>query len=153
MDNQLLVEPSLISFLINESIYLIDEKEVIDEEEKETLIGKNIFNKDFIIYLNHVEFKETEILEPFLEKILQAVNISFNDVQIFDIKDFNIKLVRESDVKHCIVFGDTFKSLDKYLFEASHNLKCMFVDGLNQINEDIKLKKQLWTALKLMFNK
>jgi len=152
MDNQLLVEPSLISFFFNESVYIIDEKEVIQDEEKETTIEKNIFNKDFLIYLNQIEF--SEILEIFLVKILQAVNIRMNDVQIIDIKEFDLKLVKVSEVKNCIIFGETLdKSLIKYTFDASSNLKCMFADGLRQINEDVILKKQLWTALKLMFNK
>jgi len=154
MDNQLLVEPSLISFFINERVYIIDENEVIQEEAIETIVDNNVFNKDFIIYLNYIEFKEIEILKIFLEKILQAVNISLNGVQIFDTKEFDLKLIQESNVKYCIVFGEPLiKNLDKYTIVTSDNLIYIFADGLNKINEEVKLKKQLWTALKQMFNK
>ena len=143
-----------LSYLINEDIYIIDEtttsvkpNAAIDSKEK-------VFYN--VVVLLHE--KPTTEEQNFLQKVLQSVGLSMDDVRLIHQQEFlsGAKEQFESiEFKHLLAFGAEQNAVEtKVRYEAIQKDKkhYLFADKLRTISEDKVLKQQLWSALKKMFS-
>lgn len=116
--------------------------------------------------LNHkVLLLADEDLDPsnilFLEKILKAVNLNINGVDLLNLNgvrevDF-AELLRGKYVNHFITFGVPFERInldimmDRYAPVRFEGITFLMADSLPTIEADQNLKKRLWGALQRMF--
>ncbi len=116
--------------------------------------------------LNHkVLLLADEELDPsnllFLEKILKAVNLNVNGVDLLNLRgvqnmDFS-ELVKGKYINHFITFGVPFERInldilmDRYAPVRFEGITFLMADSLPTIEADQHLKKRLWTALQRVF--
>ncbi len=116
--------------------------------------------------LNHkVLLLADEDLDPsnllFLEKILKAVNLNINGVDLLNLRgvrdvDF-AELLRGKYVNHFITFGVPFERInldimmDRYAPVRFEGITFLMADSLPTIEADQNLKKRLWGALQRVF--
>ena len=107
---------------------------------------------------------ENKELKSFLENILKAVNLDLNkDVMLLNITDKHnlsfIRLQTKAQFSKAIFFGTDPKSLginlvlkpyQPVLFDNCHYL---LADSLENIQNNVNTKKNLWTCLKEMYLK
>ncbi|MBD2700353.1 hypothetical protein IC229_06895 [Spirosoma sp. BT702] len=116
--------------------------------------------------LNHkVLLLADEELDPsnllFLEKILKAVNLNIEGVDLLNlhgVKDINFaELLRGKYINHFITFGVPFERLhldimmDRYSPVRFEGITFLMADSLPTIEADQNLKKRLWGALQRIF--
>lgn len=157
---------SLASFIFSgETLFHLKEegisvvKEALFEEEKpkieEERPKKTTFSKETVILSTSISQEEKDLLE----KIMLAVNISLNDVEIINDTDFHkFDFLDLGLCKQIISFGN-FSNLEilkntapKYQVFQARTHKSLTVDPLsivssNQNNE----KRLLWTSLKSLY--
>lgn len=116
--------------------------------------------------LNHkVLLLADEELDPsnllFLEKILKAVNLNVNGVDLLNLRgaqnmDFD-ELLKGKYINHFITFGVPFERLnldimmDRYAPVRFEGITFLMADSLPTIEADQNLKKRLWSALQRVF--
>lgn len=116
--------------------------------------------------LNHnVLLLADEELDPsnllFLEKILKAVNLNVNGVDLLNLRgaqnvDF-AQLVNGKYINHFITFGVPFERInldimmDRYAPVRFEGITFLMADSLPTIEADQNLKKRLWAALQRVF--
>lgn len=116
--------------------------------------------------LNHkVLLLADEDLDPsnllFLEKILKAVNLNINGVDLLNLRgvqevDF-AELLRGKYINHFITFGVPFERInldimmDRYAPVRFEGITFLMADSLPTIEADQQLKKRLWGALQRVF--
>ena len=116
--------------------------------------------------LNHnVLLLADEELDPsnllFLEKILKAVNLNIDGVDLLNLHgvhdvDF-AELLRGKYIHHFITFGVPFERLhldimmDRYAPVRFEGITFLMADSLPTIEADRNLKKRLWDALQRVF--
>lgn len=116
--------------------------------------------------LNHkVLLLADEELDPsnllFLEKILKAVNLNVNGVDLLNLRgardvDFG-ELLKGKYINHFITFGVPFERLnldimmDRYAPVRFEGITFLMADSLPTIEADQNLKKRLWAALQRVF--
>lgn len=116
--------------------------------------------------LNHkVLLLADEELDPsnllFLEKILKAVNLNIDGVDLLNLHgarnlDF-AELVQDKKIHHFITFGVPFSrihldiAMDRYQPVRFFGITFLMVDSLPTIEADQQLKKRLWGALQHIF--
>ena len=116
--------------------------------------------------LNHkVLLLADEELDPsnllFLEKILKAVNLNINGVDLLNLHgarnmDF-AELLRGKYINHFITFGVPFERInldimmDRYAPVRFEGITFLMADSLPTIEADLNLKKRLWGALQRVF--
>ncbi len=116
--------------------------------------------------LNHkVLLLADEELDPgnllFLEKILKAVNLNVNGVDLLNLRgtqnmDF-AELVKGKYINHFITFGVPFERInldimmDRYAPVRFEGITFLMADSLPTIEADQNLKKRLWAALQRVF--
>ncbi|GAB2584466.1 hypothetical protein [Spirosoma areae] len=116
--------------------------------------------------LNHkVLLLADEELDPsnllFLEKILKAVNLNINGVDLLNLHgvgDLNFnELLSGKYINHFITFGVPFERLnldimmDRYSPVRFEGITFLMADSLPTIEADQNLKKRLWSALQRIF--
>lgn len=120
-----------------------------------------------VAQLNHkVLILADEELDPsdllFLEKILKAVNLNINGVELLNLHgvahiDF-AELLRGKHIHHFITFGVPFKRLnldimmDRYSPVRFEGITFLMADSLPTIEADQNLKRSLWNSLKRVFS-
>lgn len=116
--------------------------------------------------LNHkVLLLADEELDPsnllFLEKILKAVNLNVDGVDLLNLHgvqgmDF-AELLRGKYINHFITFGVPFERInldimmDRYSPVRFEGITFLMADSLPTIEADQQLKKRLWSALQRVF--
>ncbi|WP_018620874.1 hypothetical protein [Spirosoma luteum] len=116
--------------------------------------------------LNHkVLLLADEALDPsnllFLEKILKAVNLNINGVDLLNLHgvsdvDFP-ELLRGKYINHFVTFGVPFERIhldimmDRYAPVRFEGITFLMADSLPTIEADQALKKRLWGALQRIF--
>lgn len=116
--------------------------------------------------LNHkVLLLADEELDPsnllFLEKILKAVNLNIDGVDLLNlhgVQDMNFaELLRGKYINHFITFGVPFERvnldimMDRYAPVRFEGITFLMADSLPTIEADQGLKKRLWAALRRVF--
>ncbi|ADB37655.1 hypothetical protein [Spirosoma linguale] len=116
--------------------------------------------------LNHkVLLLADEALDPsnllFLEKILKAVNLNIDGVDLLNlhgVQDMNFgELLRGKYINHFITFGVPFERInldimmDRYSPVRFEGITFLMADSLPTIEADQDLKKRLWSALRRVF--
>lgn len=127
------------------------------EEEKIQLEFEGDYQKGVLILFQGDEL--TESSREFLMKILSAVNHSLKDIGL--LSERNLKgtteehLMRLNPLK-MIVFGTIYHPVMGLKKENYHILQeeveCFFADELSEIENNLPLKKQLWSTLQRFFN-
>ncbi|GAB3575607.1 hypothetical protein GCM10027578_40110 [Spirosoma luteolum] len=106
-----------------------------------------------------------EELDPsnllFLEKILKAVNLNIDGVDLLNlngVRDVDFaEMVTGKHVHHFITFGVPFSrvnldiAMDRYLPVRFFGINFLMADSLPTIEADVTLKKRLWGALQQIF--
>ncbi|WP_019990390.1 hypothetical protein [Rudanella lutea] len=97
----------------------------------------------------------------FLEKILKAVNLDVNGVDllnVYGVADVNFAdVLRHKYIHHFITFGVPFKRInldimmDRYQPIRFDGITFLMADSLPVIEADQNLKRQLWNSLKRVF--
>ncbi len=116
--------------------------------------------------LNHkVLLLADEDLDPsnllFLEKILNAVNLNIDGVDLLNlngVRDIDFaELVHGKLIHHFITFGVPFNRIhldimmDRYQPVRFFGINFLMADSLPTIEADVTLKKRLWAALQQVF--
>ena len=116
--------------------------------------------------LNHkVLLLADEELDPsnllFLEKILKAVNLNVDGVDLLNlhgVRDMDFaELLRGKFINHFITFGVPFERIhldimmDRYQPVRFEGITFLMADSLPTIEADQNLKRRLWTALQRIF--
>lgn len=116
--------------------------------------------------LNHkVLLLADEELDPsnliFLEKILNAVNLNVDGVDLLNlhgVQDVDFaELVRGKYINHFITFGVPFERInldimmDRYAPVRFDGITFLMTDSLPTIEADVNLKKRLWNSLQRVF--
>ncbi|QIP14445.1 hypothetical protein G8759_18390 [Spirosoma aureum] len=116
--------------------------------------------------LNHkVLLLADEELDPsnllFLEKILKAVNLNIDGVDLLNLhgaRDLDFaELVQDKKIHHFITFGVPFNrihldiAMDRYQPIRFFGITFLMADSLPTIEADQNLKKRLWGALQRIF--
>lgn len=116
--------------------------------------------------LNHkVLLLADEELDPsnliFLEKILNAVNLNIDGVDLLNlngVQDVNFaELLRGKYINHFITFGVPFERIhldimmDRYAPVRFDGITFLMTDSLPTIEADVNLKKRLWNSLQRVF--
>jgi hypothetical protein len=116
--------------------------------------------------LNHkVLLLADEELDPsnllFLEKILKAVNLNIDGVDLLNLhgaRDLDFaELVQDKKIHHFITFGVPFNrihldiAMDRYLPIRFFGITFLMADSLPTIEADQNLKKRLWGSLQRIF--
>lgn len=116
--------------------------------------------------LNHkVLLLADEELDPsnllFLEKILKAVNLNIDGVDLLNlhgVRDMHFdELLRGKYINHFITFGVPFERInldimmDRYAPVRFEGITFLMADSLPTVEADLNLKKRLWTALQRVF--
>ena len=116
--------------------------------------------------LNHkVLLLADEALDPsnllFLEKILNAVNLNIDGVDLLNlngVRDVDFaEMVQGKHIHHFITFGVPFNRLhldiamDRYQPVRFFGITFLMADSLPTIEADQHLKRRLWNSLKQMF--
>ncbi|GAB3794371.1 hypothetical protein GCM10028819_07850 [Spirosoma humi] len=125
-----------------------------------------IQNQPRMPQLNHkVLLLADEELDPsnllFLEKILKAVNLNVDGVDLLNLHgvqgmDF-AELLRGKYINHFITFGVPFERInldimmDRYSPVRFEGITFLMADSLPTIEADQNLKKRLWSALQRVF--
>ncbi|GAB3014373.1 hypothetical protein [Spirosoma pulveris] len=117
-------------------------------------------------HLNHkVLLLADEALDPsnllFLERVLKAVNLNIDGVDLLNlhgVEGMNFaELLRGKYINHFITFGVPFERInldimmDRYSPVRFEGITFLMADSLPTIEADQNLKKQLWGALKRVF--
>ncbi len=155
-----------LSLFLTDPVYVIAEAAppTHQEEEEEvpvTYMGQN--NKQICILVSDAEAEFlSEKDETFLLKILQAVNLSFNDVALINGHNLSETTIADALVqvsyKILICFGDApedinlKKYLTKYEYLSDEQDRIYLqADALLDIAADRSRKQQLWKCLQEIF--
>jgi hypothetical protein len=116
-----------------------------------------------VIVISEHRSKDLNVYDAaFLEKVLQAVDLSLDQVDIMNVHGMpnpNYSyLLRQKTVRHFISFGVPMESLHLYEllpYEVTFfgGIRFLYTDTLEGVRTDIERKKWLWNALKKMFGK
>lgn len=170
--------PLFLSNLLNEGIYVIDEKEEKKHNQNYVSEGKENRVKESATPYKSVEFigenkKSTAILVEYkdarwiiekdkmvLQKILAAVNHDFNDIALINANQLQNsdvdQIIEELECKNIIGF-DINKSFIKNMttdkLQTIGNTKILFTSfNLTDIAMSKEKKRILWTNMKEMFD-
>ncbi|MBC8153059.1 MAG: hypothetical protein H7Z72_09120 [Bacteroidetes bacterium] len=112
-----------------------------------------------VLILVDEELLPSDVL--FLEKILNAINLNVNGVDLLNVHGLDgvdfAPILADKVIHHFLTFGVPFQRLnldilmDRYQPVRFHGITFMMADPLAAIEGDKILKKRLWEALKRIF--
>ena len=112
-----------------------------------------------VLILVDEELLPSDVL--FLEKILNAINLNINGVDLLNVHGLDgvdfAPILADKVIHHFLTFGVPFQRLnldilmDRYQPVRFHGITFMLADPLAAIEGDKNLKKRLWEALKRIF--
>ncbi len=112
-----------------------------------------------VLILVDEELLPSDVL--FLEKILNAINLNINGVDLLNVHGLDgvdfAPILADKVIHHFLTFGVPFQRLnldilmDRYQPVRFHGITFMLADPLAAIEGDKILKKRLWEALKRIF--
>jgi len=166
---------SFLPFLLNDTIYLVNEdkpaskvEEIIeDEKDRTNKVQTNITwqgkNKQQVVILikNSNEQYLNTSQRDLMAKILAAVNLDFDDIAIINLAHYNQKFsidkLTEPGAHYLISFGvaqEDIKMDRNFILDeifSRGNIKLLFTASLENIEIDRNKKILLWNNLKKMF--
>ncbi len=166
-----LLKTEALPFLLTEAIYVIQENSAppvalpvvevaIPEPPKPTIDLPRNRNQVVIIYTN----QETVYLNPeeeaLLSKILGAVKLRIDDVELVNIhnhRDTLVEILKDKLVNQIISFGIELRDLDiqipleAYRITRAEGIDILLADSLFELQLNTDKKKMLWQALQGMF--
>ncbi len=179
MENHNLLVETYRSFFANEELYFVENKQensVINvpqtiAKEVDTVIKiesvkivepiKEVIHNNKIIPLLIVVDEETETVKVFLEKILKAVNLSLDQVELINNETLKhtsfIEIAKEKTFQRILSFGVPLVKLNLSIMLLPYQNKqiegvwFLLVEKLVVIENDIAHKRQLWGCLQELF--
>lgn len=154
---------SLINWF-EQTVYLVNEEN--GEKDSIKYLGQN---KQKVLLINKCESADflSEKENLFLLKgmgkkgLLEAINLSLDDVAIINFSKSSIKsfrlLSQKMEFSRMILFGVSPKEInlnietEKYKVCALNGCKIIFSDSIEMLIGNDSLKKQLWQSLQVMF--
>lgn len=158
--------PRFLSLFLNESVYIVDEPEPLESTEPELPeIQYKGQNKQKILIMVYDEKEEflSEKDEAFLLKVLQAVQLTINDIALVNCQNLedpanNFTALNNISYKTLISFGEIPEALpfSKYLVKYQlntdeQNRVYLQADALKDIARDRTKKQLLWKNLQEIF--
>jgi hypothetical protein len=157
-------DASFLRFLINEDIYIIEEKKSASSVEaqevpvSESSPDRQIKDKTVFIldYTDRSAIPEDH--DAFLSKVIKSVNLNEKNVEILFEKE--CESLSQNNFENCftLVFSSKVpKNLsallnkNRYVIKTEGNNKFLLCDPLDVITSDTPLKRHLWEQLKAMF--
>ena len=158
-------ESIFLKYLIDEEIYLIDERNgenqsdrYNQEDDNQEITGT--FKDDTIMlldYSDHTKIPETD--KEFLHKVLVSVHIDRKDIKYLYQEDAKGLSVEDFDNCKIIAFLNQIPNNLSALFESERyvtntylNNKLVWCDPLDKTKDDNILKRKLWNQLKKLFD-
>ena len=158
-------ESIFLKYLIDEEIYLIDERKSENQtnpysQEDDNYEVKELFKGTTILlldYSDHAAIPETD--KEFLHKVLISVHIDHKEVKNLYQKDAKGLSIENFDNCKIIAFlnqipdnlSALFKS-EKYVTDSYLNNRLVWCDPLDKTKDDNILKRKLWDQLKILFD-
>ena len=96
--------------------------------------------------------KISELDRVLLQKILQAVGLSIDAVQLVHQPVLSIEAIRANAVR-VIYFGPGVKGLPQFEATQIDDVPVILSPPLGELQSDSAVKQKLWTALKLLFGR
>lgn len=176
-NNNHIVDKNSFKYLFNEDIYVVSEDaiDVIAEVETEATVKAQTDSssvitkktepekkipaipkipviprmaiKDYAIIVRSQE--EMEVGKEFLIKILGAMKLDFNKVDLFSTQDSGEDAIAKSEHKYIISFGiDPARHQQNYNKVVKRDKTTfLFSNDLSELQKDVEKKKALWAAL------
>ena len=142
-----MTDHSFIPLFLDEEIYLI--KSEVDAHQPDFL-GSNRKNILILIKTSNDSFL-SEPEDALLQKILQSVELTYDDVALVNVGRSNYDQITFHKV---LSFGVAVPPLTNfYHLDEIDQKQWLMVDTLKEISEDRNKKKQLWQYLQLLFPK
>lgn len=126
--------------------------------ERPDMPARPLLNHKVLILVDE-ELLPSDVL--FLEKILNAINLNVNGVDLLNVHGLDgvdfAPILADKVIHHFLTFGVPFQRLnldilmDRYQPVRFHGITFMMADPLAAIEGDKNLKKRLWEALKRIF--
>jgi len=141
---------TFLKLLIDQPVYLINAKSevasttTVKEEKTATKEERAIEKKVIVLY---PQATEKEI--AFLNKILSAVKIDPSEQKKIITKEPDVPSTFQSN--RVLFFGYPFPNKALYKIEQNNQRMEMYCDKLEDIEQDVSLKKMLWASLQKMF--
>ena len=166
-----------LPWLINEDIYVIPKESVASEDpviqhpaDQELTISSpqeaneinfkgNNRSKILILVSDPGADYLPDLLEDFLIKILQAIDLTIDDVALTNVTGKDLIQTMESiDHQVALIFNDDIDQLEflrpeYYCITEMGGKKYLSSESLTTIFEDRSKKTKLWQQLKILFNK
>jgi len=158
-------ESIFLKYLIDEEIYLIDERKSENQtnpngQEDDNYEVKELFKGTTILlldYSDHAAIPETD--KEFLHKVLISVHIDHKEVKNLYQEDAKGLSIENFDNCKIIAFlnqipdnlSALFKS-EKYVTDSYLNNRLVWCDPLDKTKDDNILKRKLWDQLKILFD-
>ena len=158
-------ESIFLKYLIDEEIYLIDERKSENQtnpngQEDDNYEVKELFKGTTILlldYSDHAAIPETD--KEFLHKVLISVHVDDKKVKYLHQEDTIGLSIEDFDNCKIIAFlnqipdnlSALFKS-ERYVTNTYLNNKLVWCDPLDKTKDDNILKRKLWDQLKILFD-
>ncbi|MDW7692336.1 hypothetical protein R9208_10830 [Flammeovirgaceae bacterium SG7u.132] len=155
-----------LSLMMDEQIYVIEDKSAEKVQVEEPMVRElKIYGENKRKYLILVSYETNDILKSneydFLIKILNAIELSINDISLVNLKESPIdyaSLREEIQFDHAVVFGiskeelqlTTEKSVERYEIQKLDGAQFLFAHPLSELMADKHKKLQLWKTLQLL---
>ncbi|MFT6849244.1 MAG: hypothetical protein ACJATA_000038 [Sphingobacteriales bacterium] len=150
--------PSAMGFIFNEPVYQITETKQFDSFDYEGDNNKYVL----VLYLNEQGKLISHPQRDFLMKILGAVGLKPEDVALVNLGAYQgvtaLDLKKFFSPSKMLVFSEDVSSLGvsqlekHYLPSSAASMKVVRSQSIDNILHNVDSKKQLWMALKQLFN-
>jgi hypothetical protein len=150
------VNPLLLQQIFEDGIYLLqqDLKVSVNSSVEETQTTPKAANS-VMLYVLYEKMELPEELQIFLQNVQKALPVLVNKitVEILNTPFENLEVVPISE--KFISFGAVKNhGLQLYhVYQKSHNQEFVLIDKIEEMNQNITLKKQLRDALQILFDK
>jgi len=165
-----MLKTEALSFLLTEPIYILPEENLpvplvpvevaIPEPPKPSVILPRNRSKVVIIYTNQQTVYLNPEEEVLLSKILSAVKLRLEDVDLVNVhnhRDSLVDILKDKLVNQIISFGIELRDLDiqipleAYRVTRVEGIDILLADSLFELQLNTDKKKMLWQALQAMF--
>ena len=163
-------EYTFLPFFLREPVYLIPEPEPVKESDEPTVPEIPYVGKGQRKVLILVSAPDHKFLAPddqaFLEKILQAISFTLDDILLVNLENLTTHLQRgfyldellaTLSFQTCLVLGEVPDQwslshfFEKYTIKERNDRQLLQTDTLSAMADDVNKKARLWKCLRQLF--